>query len=346
MPNTIMTVTGEISLNSLGITLMHEHLYANNSGWWHCPSCKDRMHLANSNVNMSILGELRKDPFVNKDNIILNDIEAVTNELLDLYKIGGRTIVDPTNIGIGRNPEILQEISEKTKLNIVMGSGFYLEPTHPKYVSKMNKKNISELIINEFKYGVENSGIKIGLIGEIGISKDFTKEEEKVLRGAAIASRETKLPLSVHLPGWERHGKKVLDIAKEEGCLNKQIVLCHMNPSHNDVEYQQSLAENGAWIEYDMIGMDYYYADQKAQCPYDNENALAIKNLIDNGFLHSILLSQDVFIKMMLKKYGGFGYTYILTHFKKILLSVGVTNEQINEILINNPRKVFSFDTG
>ena len=47
-----------------------------------------------------------------------------------------------------------------------------------------------------------------------------------------------------------------------------------------------------------------------------------------------------------LKKYGGFGYTYILTHFKKILLSVGVTNEQINEILINNPRKVFSFDTG
>ena len=119
-----------------------------------------------------------------------------------------------------------------------------------------------------------------------------------------------------------------------------------MNPSHNDVEYQQSLAENGAWIEYDMIGMDYYYADQKAQCPYDNENALAIKNLIDNGFLHSILLSQDVFIKMMLKKYGGFGYTYILTHFKKILLSVGVTNEQINEILINNPRKVFSFDTG
>ena len=110
MPNTIMTVTGEISLNSLGITLMHEHLYANNSGWWHCPSCKDRMHLANSNVNMSILGELRKDPFVNKDNIVLNDLEAVTNELLDLYKIGGRTIVDPTNIGIGRNPEILQEI--------------------------------------------------------------------------------------------------------------------------------------------------------------------------------------------------------------------------------------------
>ena len=66
MPETVMTVNGEIDLDSLGTTLMHEHIYANNSGWWHCPSCEDRMDLANSNVNMNILGELRMDPFVNK----------------------------------------------------------------------------------------------------------------------------------------------------------------------------------------------------------------------------------------------------------------------------------------
>ena len=345
MPKTVMTVNGEININSLGTTLMHEHIYANNAGWWHCPSCKDRMDLANSSVNMNIIGELRMDPFVNKDNIVLNDLSAATNELIELYNLGGRTIVDPTNIGIGRDPNILKDISEKTKLNIVMGSGFYLEPTHPEYVSKMNKNNISELIINEFEYGVDNSGIKIGLVGEIGISKDFTNEEEKVLRGAAIAARETKLPLSVHLPGWERHGKKVLDIAKEEGCLDKQIILCHMNPSHNDLDYQKDLADNGAWIEYDMIGMDFYYADQKVQCPYDNENALAIRNLIEDGYINSILLSQDVFIKMMLKKYGGFGYTYILTHFKNRLINVGVSDDQIFEILTNSPKKVFSFDT-
>ena len=64
----------EIDLDSLGTTLMHEHIYANNSGWWHCPSCKDRMDLANSSVNMSILGDLRMDPFVNKDNIVLDDV--------------------------------------------------------------------------------------------------------------------------------------------------------------------------------------------------------------------------------------------------------------------------------
>ena len=117
-----------------------------------------------------------------------------------------------------------------------------------------------------------------------------------------------------------------------------------MNPSHDDLDYQKNLADNGAWIEYDMIGMDFYYADQKAQCPYDNENAEAIRILIEEGYIGSILFSHDVFIKMMLKKYGGFGYTYILTHFKNRLINLGVSENQISEILINNPKKVFSFD--
>ena len=118
MPQKVMTVNGEIELDSLGITLMHEHIFTNVSGWWHCPSCKDRMYLAKEKVNMSILGELRMDPFVNQDNLVLNDVGAVTNELKELYKLGGRTVVDPTNIGIGRNPENLREISEKTKLTV------------------------------------------------------------------------------------------------------------------------------------------------------------------------------------------------------------------------------------
>ena len=86
MPQKIMTVNGEIELDSLGITLMHEHIFTNVSGWWHCPSCKDRMYLAKDKVNMSILGELRMDPFVNQDNLVLNDVGAVTNELKELYK--------------------------------------------------------------------------------------------------------------------------------------------------------------------------------------------------------------------------------------------------------------------
>ena len=90
-----------------------------------------------------------------------------------------------------------------------------------------------------------------------------------------------------------------------------------------------------------MIGMHYYYADQNAQCPYDTENANAIKKLVDEGFGHRILLSQDVFIKMMLKSYGGNGYSYILKYFKDRLIRLGLSEDQFVNIMTVNPRACF-----
>ncbi len=340
---TVNTVLGEVNSDELGVVLMHEHLYANNSGWWHCPSCSKRMHLAEEKVNIGILTDLRMDPFVNKDNLLLNDVDCVIKELIEYRELGGSTIVDPTNIGIGRDPDVIKQIAVSTGLNIILGSGFYLEPTHPDYVKKMDEEDISQLIQKEYYEGIENSDVKIGIIGEIGISKDFTDEERKVLVGASRAAAKTGVPLSVHLPGWERLGGQILDVAYENGCQEGQVILCHMNPSFDDIRYQIELAERGAWIEYDMIGMDFFYADQDAQCPYDTENAKAIKLLVDEGFGHRILLSQDVFIKMMLKSYGGNGYSYILKYFKERLIKAGLTSEQFMSIMTINPKSCFEF---
>ena len=138
----INTVLGEINSDELGIVLMHEHLYANNSGWWHCPACSKRFFLAEEKVNIGILSDLRCDPFVNKDNLLLDDVDSVIKELNEYKELGGNTIVDPTNIGIGRKPEIIKKIAEATDLNIILGSGFYLEPTHPDYVKKMNELSL------------------------------------------------------------------------------------------------------------------------------------------------------------------------------------------------------------
>jgi phosphotriesterase-related protein len=87
--------------------------------------------------------------------------------------------------------------------------------------------------------------------------------------------------------------------------------------------------------------MDYYYADQNAQCPSDEENAAAIQNLIKAGFVDRILISQDVFLKMMLTAYGGFGYGYILRHFVPRLRRLGVSKDEITKLLVSNPRRVF-----
>ena len=181
-----------------------------------------------------------------------------------------------------------------------------------------------------------------GIIGEIGVSKSFTAAERKSLRAAARASRITGVPLSIHLPGWERLAHQVLDIVEQEGADLGHTVLCHMNPSHNDLAYQAALARRGAFLEYDMIGMDYYYADQDAQSPSDEENARAIRALIDMGHGDRVLMSQDVFLKMMLTKFGGFGYGYILKHFVPRLKRHGIDQPTIALLLKHNPVRVFS----
>ncbi len=336
-----MTVAGPIPAADLGVTLVHEHLLNDCRCWWNNPRDARRSRLACDPVHPGILGELRMDPFVNLSNCTLDDERLAVAELADVAALGGRTVVDPTCQGIGRDPRALLRISQATRLNVVMGGGFYLQASHPERVRGMSAGDIADEIVEEAVEGVAGTGIRIGLIGEIGISADVTAEEEKSLRGAAQAQRRTGLPLMVHLPGWFRVAHRVLDLVAEEGGDLRHTVLCHMNPSGADAAYQVALAGRGAFLGYDMIGMDFFYADQGVQCPSDEDNARAITGLIDRGCLDRLLLSQDVFLKMMLTRYGGFGYAYLQRHFLPRLRRHGATEAQIAQMMVGNPRRVF-----
>lgn len=338
----VMTVNGPIKAEEMGVTLMHEHLLNDCRCWWNPPKEPERAHLGTSPVHAGIIGELRMDPFVNLHNCGLDDHRLTIAELAPFKQAGGRTVVDPTCRGIGRNPQKLREIAAGSGLHIVMGSGYYLQASHPPVLKGMSKKDVADEIVRDALEGADGTDARIGLIGEIGVSGDFTADEERSLRGAAMAQARTRLPIMVHLPAWYRHGGRVLDIIAEEGGDLDHTILCHMNPSGEDVDYQVACAKRGAFIEYDMIGMDYWYADQQVQCPSDEDNARAIKRLIDLGFLEKILLSQDVFLKMMLTHYGGFGYAYVVTHFAERLKRHGVSDRQITTLLIDNPRRVFA----
>ncbi|MCM2449783.1 phosphotriesterase family protein [Agrobacterium vitis] len=337
----VMTVAGPISVEQMGVTLMHEHILNDCRCWWHQPKTPDRQYLAEGFVCMEILGELRQDPFVNKHNITLDDEPLAITELMDFAKAGGNTVVEPTCQGIGRNPLALRRIAKASSLNIVMGAGYYLASSHPAKVAEMTVEAIADEILQEALIGVDGTDVKIGLIGDIGVSADFTAEEEKSLRAAAQAQLRTGLPLMVHLPGWYRLGHKVLDIAAEEGADLRHTVLCHMNPSHDDLTYQGELASRGAFIEYDMIGMDFFYADQQVQSPSDEDAARAIVKLVEMGHLDRILLSHDVFLKMMLSRYGGNGYAYILRHFLPRLQRHGLGADALTTLMRSNPRSVF-----
>ena len=338
----VRTVLGPIPVEAMGVTLMHEHVLLDTSSWWKRPCCASEIGFAERPLDVSMIGDLRMNPFLNRDNCGLLDAKVAIEELAHFVEYGGQTVVDPTNLGIGRDPSALQRVSRRTGLHIVMGAGFYLEASLPDYVKAMSIEAIAEAIARDCGVCEDEPEVCAGIIGEIGVSKDFTPDEEKVLRGAARAAKLSGAPLSVHLPGWERLAHRVLDVAESEGADPHNIVLCHMNPSLHDRDYQRSLADRGAFIEYDMIGMDYFYADQQAQSPSDEENAIAICKLIEDGYVDRILISQDVFLKMMLIRHGGFGYGYILKHFVPRLKRHGLAQSTIDRLLIENPRRVFS----
>ncbi|MFE3451944.1 phosphotriesterase [Nonomuraea sp. NPDC059194] len=336
----VQTVLGAVPASELGVTLFHEHLLNNGAAAWHPPAPGDTEgeRIAGEPVRIEFLGRLREDPYLSRHNVSLDDADLAAEEAARFAVRGGGTIVEVTPPGIGRDPRGLAGIARATGLNVVMGCGFYLERAHPARVRAMSAEDVAAEIQQELGEGVD--GIRPGVIGEIGISPAFSPAEEKVLRGAARAQARTGVPLSIHLPGWVRHGHRVLDVVAEEGGQLHATVLGHLNPSLDDVDHQVSLADRGAWLEYDMCGMDYHFPGE-GQSPCDEENARAVARLIRYGYRHRLLLSQDVFLKTMLVRYGGRGYAHLLHSFVPRLHRHGLTTDDTDHLLVANPRSVF-----
>jgi len=341
----IQSVLGPLAATELGVTLMHEHLLLDARPSFQAPSEPRRASAAYRPVAPDLLHDLRHDPFSNLDNCSLFDDDVAVDEVLRFREAGGATVVDATCRGIGRDPEALQRIARRTGLNVIMGTGFYLERTHPPFVADASVDALATIMVGDLDDGDERSGVRAGYIGEIGTGPTFTGQERKVLAAAARAQAETGVALSVHLHGWARHGHAVLDVIEANGGDSGRTILDHMNPSWWDVDYQASLADRGAWLEYDMIGLDVYFAGDDAQAPSDEQNARGIVGLIERGHVERILLSHDVFLKMMLVHHGGNGYAHLLRHFVPRLRRHGVTEDQIATLLVRNPARALEVQT-
>ncbi len=339
---TVQSVRGPVALDDLGVTLTHEHLLNDVSSWWTLSKSTglDPEEFATAPISEELLWDLRQDPFGNRANLALDDVTVASEELGRFAVLGGRTVVETTGWGIGRDLAGLKEISERTGVHVVAGTGFYLESSHPVDVVALGVDGVTERILTDLRDGED--GVRPGIIGEIGVSADFTPAEQVSLRGALAAQAETGLPMQVHLPGWFRLGGTVLDLVESAGADATKVVLCHMGPSGKDFDYQRSLLDRGAWVQYDMLGMEVYYADQGVQCPSDDQNAAHLARLVNCGYGHQLLLSQDIFIKSLLRCHGGPGYAHLLQYFAPRLRRHGLDEAQVLSLITDNPRCLFS----
>jgi phosphotriesterase-related protein len=338
----VTTVLGPVPVDELGMTLTHEHLICDWTGPLTAPEGAAERTLFEKTVDASLRWLLTENPACCLDNARLEDTNAVVDELQPFLEAGGRTVVDCTNGDIGRDPVALQEISERTGLNVVMGSGWYVHPYHHSATADADEDELYELLMAEFADGVGDSGVRPGIIGEIGVSPKFTDAERIRLRAAARAQPELGVPLLIHLPGWQRRAFEVLDLVLgEEGVAPEAVVLCHMDPSGEDPDYQREVAARGVWLEFDMIGMPNYFPGE-GQSPAPDQTAAAIARLVEAGYASRLLLSHDIALKSLWTRNGGNGMGYVPRLFLPRLERHGVPPAVIAELLTVNPRRLFT----
>ncbi len=337
-----MTVLGPVAAEGLGLTLIHEHVLFDFSDYWQRPSAATDIALAEAPLGLETLGRLRYAPFLLKANLVHGDEALAARELAAFRDRGGSTLVDATNASLGRDPLALQRLARRTKLNIVMGAGYYTEISLGPAFTARSVDDVAAEIVRDLTLGVGHTGVRAGLIGEIGTSAPITPNEERSLRASARAQASTGAPLMVHLDGWARNGHHVLDIIQDEGGSLERTVLCHMNPFWNDPAYQMELASRGAYVEYDMMGMTTFYPPDKYS-PDDPSALEGIRALKEAGYARRVLMSHDVFLKSMLRSYGGLGYTHILDNLTPLFRGAGIDDEALRTLLVDNPATVLSY---
>ncbi len=354
MAGKAMTVKGPIEPDQLGTTLMHEHLFidlrksgapnenvpATEAALWEQKLTLDNLHHARERKPIA-------------DNWLLSDEKMAIDEVNEFRNQGGNTIVEVTSIGIRRDPRAMLRVANATGLNVVMGTGWYQKIYHPANMDERTVEDLTEEIIRDLTVGVGDTGIRSGIIGEVGIEgQPIEPNEVKSIQASARASRATGAAISFHRGGVGREKLETIGILGEEGAKLTRVIFGNSDPIAGDMPLMLELLSHGVYIQFDLLGRltvplkwktetdslsEYYFSAGSAVV------ADAIPKLIDAGFGDRILLSHDVCTKIHLKRYGGTGYSFIVEKFLPYLQTAGVSREQIETIAVENPKRVLTF---
>ena len=310
----VETVCGPLAPAELGFTLPHEHIYA-----------KMIDYPLNAALGYGgMWGEV-------------DVTEQQRDDELELFKqAGGSTIVDVTLPGIGRQPEKLRAISQRSGVNVVMGCGWYREPYYPAadVIDQRSTDELAEVLVREIEEGVGETGVKPGIIGEIGANNAWlTAQEERVHRAAARAQLRSGLALTTHSP-WSDVGLKQLRVFEEEGVDPNRVVIGHCC-AYPVLDYYLAIVARGAYVAFDNIG--------QFDIPgYQDRVTALLLELLERGHAERVLLSHDVWNVRAFAFAGGTGYGHIGARYLPELRERGVDEATIRTITVDNPRRVLT----
>lgn len=313
--STINSVLGPVETAELGFTLSHEHLAT------------------------SAAGILRTFPeLIDRPGII----EEAKATLKEAYDEGLRTIIDVSTIDLGRDVEMMKEVSQATGVKIIAATGNHLAVPRP--FIDLKPEVIADLYVREIEQGIEGTGVKAGIIKVASDAGGVTEAQEIVLRAAGQASVRTGTPISTHTWSPDRVGDQQVRILKEEGVDMNLVYVGHSNDDDN-MEYLLGLLDQGVWI-----GLDRFPGGRRANTLLWEARTALAKKLIDAGHGDRIMLSHDhsvpkarhgAQVQKERYEYNPDGYNFITRNVLPRLKELGVSDSDINQVIVENPRRFF-----
>lgn len=337
-----LTVLGAIDPAGLGHTLMHEHLFVDLRRPAHALRPGEDAPEAAEPLTLANLAAVRNGA-PNADNDLLDDLDMLIEEVHDFADAGGRTIVDVTGMHMGRDPEKLKALSEHTGLHVVMGGGYYTPTFHPLDMAERAVDAIAAEIAEEIISGVGDTGVRPGIIGEIGAEDAPLGDAEwKSIRASARASRITGAPMTFHHGGQGEEKLDVIRACMDEGVPPENIVMGHAGGLAADLDLARKVLATGVFIEFDFLaspGSPWGHLVLMG----DHQITRGLVHLLDAGFASQIVLGHDVCQKIQLKRYGGKGFDYITRHMLPELTRLGASKEAIEMLMVSNPARALAF---
>jgi len=339
----VHTVLGCMDAKDMGRTLTHEHL----SCLYQSPSQEEQLPWT-----LDSLYQIQRYPYENVDNCRLNDANAesaILESVVKFKEAGGGCLVDNTTQGLrGGRTRFLKELSQKTGVHVVSGTGYYVDSFLQKLgINTESVEVMTNHMVQELEEGcVDEPDIKCGLIGEIGISDPLTSVEKQSLEAAAAAQAVTGAPVSIHPGRCVQSPFDIMRIFLEAGGNPRKMILSHTERTLQSYDKLSEFAKFGTYIQYDLFGIEtsYYSLLPTIDFPSDAQRIDAIKYLVEEENIPDrVLVAHDIHTKHRLEAYGGHGFKHLLVNIAPQMLVKGISQDQIDKIFIENPAQVLAY---
>jgi phosphotriesterase-related protein len=359
----IMTVLGPIAPEELGFTSMHEHILYDGR----CFRNRFEAYLppdppvkADEPVALHNLGRLKHGFIMSWDAIVMKDEEVMAAELGDFKAEGGSAAVDMSTPGLRIDPLSTQRVSRASGVHVVITTGLYSRDSWPERFHQMGVDEMEAYMLDEVENGLEGTDVRPGHV-KVAIEEDFAEPEVNALRAGVRVARRTGFSITVHqgraLP--PEAGLKIADLLAEEKMDMDRAVIAHNDArfvGHNlqklilepegwrlNLETARALLERGLNLSVDCFG-HYWDAEVLGDCAITDWQRMAgLVALIQEGHARQLVLGTDTFVRFLLRRFGGDGYCRLTGFVVPTLKSVGVSEEEIRQITVDNPARILAY---